>query len=120
LDTDWDSIVWHTTNRERANRILKAWDEHLVDPYLPRTLGPKLQQAGFRIETQQIIPLFNPVFDTETYSNRIIDVIVAFVSGRQGITSEEAQAWAQELRQLGTQGSYFFSINRYLFIARRS
>jgi ubiquinone/menaquinone biosynthesis C-methylase UbiE len=120
LDTDWDSIVWHATNRERANRILKAWDEHLADPYLPRTLASKLRQAGFQVETPQIIPLFNPVFDTETYSNRIIDIIVPFVSGRQGITAEEAEAWAHELRQLGKLGSYFFSINRYLFIARRS
>jgi len=120
LDTDWESIVWHATNRERANRILKAWDDHLADPYLPRTLAPKLRQAGFRVETQQIIPLFNPVFDTETYSNRMIDIIVPFVSGRQEITAEEAEAWAQELRQLGEAGSYFFSINRYLFIARRS
>ena len=101
MDTDWDSIVWHTTNWERANRILKAWDEHLVDPYLPRTLGPKLQQAGFKIETQQIIPLFNPVFDTETYSNRIIDVIVAFVtrptSSLYGLQSRE-RAGARERR----------------------
>jgi len=119
LDTDWDSIVWHTTNRERMNRVLAAWDEHLADPYLPRTLAAKLGQAGFRVEAQQIIPMFNPVFDTETYSNRIIDSIVPFVSGRQGVTAEEAKAWAQELRQLGERGSYFFSLNRYLFIARK-
>ena len=119
LDTDWDSIVWYSTNRERMNRILEAWDEHLADPYLPRTLSVKLREAGFRVETQEIIPLFNPVFDVETYSNRVIDIIAPFVSGRRGITAEDADAWAQELRKLGEQEKYFFSLNRYLFKARK-
>lgn len=119
LDTDWDSIVWHTTNRERMERILAAWDEHLVDPCLPRTLAQKLRQVGFLIEDRQIIPLFNPEFDWNTYSNGMIDLIVPFVSGRNGVTREEAEAWAKELRQLGEQGAYFFSLNRYLFKAQK-
>jgi len=119
LDTDWDSIVWHTTNRERMNRVLAAWDEHLIDPYLPRTLALKLREAGFRVEAPQVVPLLNPVFDPETYSNRMIDIIAPFVSGRRGIVPEEAQAWAQELRELGERGSYFFSLNRYLFSGRK-
>jgi ubiquinone/menaquinone biosynthesis C-methylase UbiE len=32
LDTDWDSIVWHSSDRERMQRVLAVWDEHLVDP----------------------------------------------------------------------------------------
>jgi SAM-dependent methyltransferase len=119
LDTDWDSIVWYTTNRERMNRILEAWDEHLADPYLPRTLSARLREAGFRVETQEIIPLFNPVFDVETYSNRMIDIIAPFVTGRRGIAAADADAWTQELRSLGAQGRYFFSLNRYLFKARK-
>src|SRR3990167_8372110 len=30
LDTDWDSIVWNTTDRDRMERVLAAWDEHLA------------------------------------------------------------------------------------------
>ena len=35
LDTDWDSIVWYTTNRARMNHILSVWDDHTTDPHLP-------------------------------------------------------------------------------------
>jgi ubiquinone/menaquinone biosynthesis C-methylase UbiE len=42
VDTDWDSIVWHSGARGRMERILAAWNEHLVDPYLPRTLSARL------------------------------------------------------------------------------
>jgi SAM-dependent methyltransferase len=119
LDTDWDSLVWHSPNRQRMNRILAVWEEHAADPYLPRTLANRLRRAGFRVDAQQVIPLFNADFDPNTYSNRAIDLIVAFVADRGGITRQEAEAWAQELRQFGDHGEYFFSLNRYLFMGTR-
>ena len=119
LDTDWDSLVWHSPNRERMNRILAAWEEHAADPYLPRTMANRLRRAGFRVEAQQVIPLFNADYDSNTYSNRIIDLIVPLVADRGGITRDEAEAWAQEVRRFGDRGEYFFSLNRYLFLAQR-
>jgi arsenite methyltransferase len=116
LDTDWDSIVWHATDSVRMKRILAAWDEHLADPYLPRTLGWKMREAGFMVKEQTIIPLFNPEFREGTFSNRMIDLIGPFVTGRKGIGAEDVHAWAQELRRLGEEGNYFFSLNRYVFI----
>jgi len=119
LDTDWDSIVWHTTDPVLMNRILAVWDEHVSDPHLPKTLARSLREEGFQVETQQIIPVFNPVFDPNTFSNRLIDLIVSFVSDRKGVTQNEAVYWAQELRHLGEKQEYFFSLNRYLFLAKK-
>lgn len=117
LDTDWDSIVWNTTDPVQMNRILEVWDEHVANPHLPKTLAQNLREADFQIETQQIIPMFNPVFDPNTFSNRLIDLIVPFVSDRKGVTHKEAVAWVQGLRQRGEKQEYFFSLNRYLFLA---
>lgn len=119
VDTDWDSIVWHSLDRERMNRILEAWEQHAADAYLPRTMVSKLRRAGFRMESEQILPLFNPSYDPNTYSNRMIDLIASFVTGHNGITRDEAEGWAQALRQAGERGEYFFSLNRYLFVAKK-
>lgn len=119
LDTDWESLVWHSPNQERTKRVLAAWDEHATDPYLPRTLAHRLRRAGFSVESQQVMPLFNADYDANTYSNRAIDLIVSFVVGRAKITRDEADGWAREIRQLGERGEYFFSLNRYLFLAKR-
>ncbi len=119
VDTDWDSIVWHSSDRELMNRVLAAWEQHAADSHLPRTLANKLRRTGFRVESQQIIPLFNHGYDPHTYSNRIIDLIVPFVSGRNGITGAQAVAWARKLRESGERGDYFFSLNRYQFFARK-
>lgn len=116
VDTDWDSIVWHSSDDERMQRILRAWERHAPHPRLPRTLAARLCHAGFRVDGQQVLPLFNPRADSNTYSHRIIDLIVGFVVGR-GATGQEAQAWAHELRRVDAQQPYFFSLNRYVFVA---
>jgi ubiquinone/menaquinone biosynthesis C-methylase UbiE len=114
LDTDWDSIVWRSTDDKRMARVLTAFEEHLEDPHLPRTLGDALSKAGFTVTHQQVVPMLNTGYDARTYSAGLIDIVEAFVPGRAKVTDQEATAWAEDLRSLGE--SYFFSLNRYLFV----
>lgn len=117
LDTDWDSIVWRSSDDERMSRVLSAWDEHLVHRDLPRRLPQLLSEAGFTLRTCGVVPLLNVGYERETYSGGTLELIAAFVAGRQGVTAEEAAAWALDLRSLGPD--YFFSLNRYVFVASR-
>ncbi|MEK6710170.1 MAG: methyltransferase domain-containing protein [Nitrospinota bacterium] len=119
LDTDWGSLVWRAGDAARARRILEAWDEHLADPHLPRTLAARLRGAGFEILRREAIPILNPEYGPETYSVGMISLVVPFVIGRRGVTKEEAKAWAEDLKGLGERGEYFFSLNRYLFLVRK-
>jgi len=114
LDTDWDSIVWRSSDDHRMERVLRAWEEHLAHPRLPRVLPELLAGAGFALRQSTIVPVLNIGYDDETYSANVLGTITKFVSGRQGVTAEEANAWADDLRSLGA--SYFFSLNRYLFL----
>jgi arsenite methyltransferase len=70
LDTDWDSVVWHSSDRERMRRILTAWEPHLADPHLPRTLRGSLRRAGFDAAALQVLPLLNVGYQPGTYSGR--------------------------------------------------
>src|SRR5437764_14593709 len=45
LDTDWDSIVWRSSDDARMERVLRAWEEHLAHPRLPRVLPSLLREA---------------------------------------------------------------------------
>ena len=90
-----------------------------MKPFLPRTLSQRLDGAGFNVELREVVPILNPCFDQDTYSNRLIDLIVSFVSGRCDISDDEAQTWADELRNNAGNGQYFFSLNRYLFLGVR-
>jgi ubiquinone/menaquinone biosynthesis C-methylase UbiE len=117
LDTDWDSIVWHSSDRARMERILAVWNEHLTDPYLPRTLRQQLERAGSGVQGQVVIPLFNPDGGKETYSYLVVGLIENFVAGRGDLTRDEVTAWVEDLRRLEEAGTAYFSLNRYLVVA---
>jgi arsenite methyltransferase len=57
---------------------------------------------------------------SRTYSLTNGRIMADFVLDRQGITHDEVEAWTQDLERLGQEGDYFFSLNRYLFLAQRS
>jgi arsenite methyltransferase len=107
LDTDWDSIVWHSNDRYRMQRVLERWNDHLADPYLPRRLPGLLRAAGFDLSDATIIPILNRG-EADDFSRRVLHTIADFV---------EDHAWADDLRSMGED--YFFSLNRYVFTARR-
>lgn len=115
LDTDWGSVVWRSSDDERMARVLTAFEDHLADPHLPRTLADVLAKSGFTLTHEQVVPILNTAYDARTYSAGLIDIVSEFVPGHAGVTEDDARAWADDLRSLGP--SYFFSLNRYLFVA---
>src|SRR5207302_7345283 len=82
LDTDWDSIVWRSSDDALMARVLLAWDDHLVHRDLPRRLPSMLAGAGFRLERCAVVPLLNVGYERRTYSGGILELIASFVAGR--------------------------------------
>jgi arsenite methyltransferase len=109
LDTDWDAVVWHSSDRDRMLRVLEKWNDHLADPYLPRRLPALLRDAGFELASTTIIPILNQGSRTDTLSHGVMPLIAEFVGD---------QAWKDDLLAMGED--YFFSLNRYVFVAYRS
>jgi arsenite methyltransferase len=119
IDTDWDSIVWNATDQERMQRLLTAWTTRFADPHLPRTLASQLQVAGLQVRHRDVLVLFNPEYDPDTFSVANGEIMADFAVAQHAMTRDEAQSWIQDLRRLGQVGRYFFSLNRYLFLASK-
>lgn len=109
LDTDWDAIVWHSSDRDRMLRVLEKWNGHLADPYLPRRLPKLLRDADFELASTTVIPILNQGPETATLSHGVMPLVAEFV---------DDQGWKEDLLAMGED--YFFSLNRYLFLAYRS
>jgi arsenite methyltransferase len=117
LDTDYDSLVVFTEDAERHQRILEAWDAHFVHRGLPRTLGPELRGAGFEVRSTIAIPIVNTGWNADEFSFHLTPMMASFAAGSGRASKEDADAWLAEFKQLGTEGRYFFSLNRYLVVA---
>ena len=46
-DIDWATLSMQSADPDRMSRMLRAWDRHLHEPSLPRTLAPRLRRARF-------------------------------------------------------------------------
>jgi hypothetical protein len=47
----------------------------------------------------------------------MLNVIGSFVTGRGGLSPEEVAAWQADVRSMDGHTGYFFSLNRYVFVA---
>lgn len=119
VDTDWESAVWASSDNVRMRRVLDTWNEHIPHPQLPRDLKRRLQLAGFTSIQVAIVPILNLAYDRRTYSIGMMDVIGSFASGRNGLTAQDISAWKADAQAMGERDTYFFSLNRYVFMAQR-
>jgi arsenite methyltransferase len=119
LDTDYGSLVLHTEHPARMARVLSAWDQHFAHANLPRTLSRQLRDAGFSLRERMAIPMFNPEFEDNTYAKGMLEMMASFAVGRNGVSQSEADAWFAEFASLNKEDAFFFSLNRYMFVAEK-
>jgi hypothetical protein len=56
------------------------------------------------------------LYDPTSVSAILIKFVVGYVVS-QGVSQSEADAWADDIRALGSSGDYFFNHNEYIFTA---
>ena len=118
-DIDW-ATVSISGDTDRNARVMAAWDEHLANPSLPRTLTRELRAAGFEdIELSAHGFAANEFNPDKYYGPTLVPFIGTFVSGRQGISADEAEAWVAEQRALGQRGEFYFALIQSCFTARK-
>jgi ubiquinone/menaquinone biosynthesis C-methylase UbiE len=111
-DVDWATVSMRTEDEARMERVLSAWDAHLTDPSLPRTLTARLAAAGFEDIRMEGHPFATNELSTDTYGGFLVTFVEQFVG------TEEATAWADEQRALGERGAFYFACLQFCFTAQ--
>lgn len=117
--TDWDGVVWHSSDRERMERMMRAWEPHCADPRLPRTLAARMRDGGFEIEDVRGYTIVNTRLGDDTYSGNMLKLMASFVRRRGSVEEAEVDGWLADLRALDGQGRYFFSTIRFMVRAKK-
>jgi ubiquinone/menaquinone biosynthesis C-methylase UbiE len=119
VDTDWESCVWACRDEARMRRMMQGWSQHIPHPQLPRTMRQRLQRAGFADVQAHTIPLMNMACSPDTFSGGMMGFIANFVGGLPDFGPQLAADWQADVRSMEDAGGYFFSISRYVFVARK-
>lgn len=117
--TDWDTVVWHSDDRERMTSVMRSWEGHCAHPHLPRTLARRLFNAGFRIDGASVFPVLNLQYDDDSFSKGLARAIRDFVGRKNDVSADDLSEWHGEFERLSAAGRYFFSSNRYFFRASK-
>ena len=118
-DIDWATLSMHTADPERMARTLRAWDRHLHDPWLPRTLAARLRRAGFAEVELNAHAFATTVFSIDAFGSGLLWRIEQHVAGAEEIGPAGAKAWADEQRELGRRGEFYFTVTQCCFTAKR-
>ena len=113
-DVDWATVSWHSDDPARMDRFLRAWDDHLSDPVLPRRLSAELRSAGFEDVEMQGHAFVTDDLTDESYAGALVPLMADYVG------TDEAQEWAQEQRELQARGQSYFACIQFCFTGTRA
>jgi arsenite methyltransferase len=112
-DVDWATVSWHSEDPDRMERVLKGWDKHLTDPWLPRTLAARMREAGFEDVQLQGHAFATDDVTEETYAGAMVPLLAGYVG------TDEAQEWAAEQRELQARGQAYFACIQFCFMGTK-
>jgi arsenite methyltransferase len=118
-DVDWATVSWHSRDPRRMDRALRAWDHHLADPSLPRTLAPRMRAAGFEDVAADAYAFATAEFTPDAYGSALLPLITDYLAGVEGFGPDEAEAWSAEQRALAERGEFYFVCAQFRFGATR-
>jgi arsenite methyltransferase len=118
-DVDWATVSWRAIDRHLARRVLAAWDKHLTHPSLPQTFAAQLRNAGFEDVRMDAHAFATTEFIHDAYGGSLVPLLEQYVAEQGGVSQEEAKAWADEQRELGDRGEFFFTVTQFCFTATR-
>lgn len=119
LDTDWRSLVWNCSDQLLMDRVMKMFTDVYADPNVPRTLSRRLDGAGFEIAERFSYAILNWSLVPDNYAGQTIGFVKPMMERSEEFSNEDWERWIADQKAKDSAGEYLFSLNRYVFCARK-
>jgi arsenite methyltransferase len=120
LDTDWGSLIWNCRNQKLMSRAIELFTSPLLNLHTPRSLSKQITGAGFQSLDRHSFSVINWNRDSDSYSEQCAGFIRQMMDSSPDFTQEDWESWDNDLRETDAAGEYLFSLNRFLFAARKA
>jgi ubiquinone/menaquinone biosynthesis C-methylase UbiE len=117
IETDWRGLVFGSSDDLITRKVIAGWDKAVASPNLPPKLRPLLEKQGFVGIKTEAIPIVNTSFSNNNFSTGMMFALAKRAMKEGVITETEKQSWTEDIKRRGSDGSYFFCVNRFLFSA---
>ena len=119
-DTDFDSLVWRSADRDRMQRVLETFTDHCEWPHLGSELAAMFRESGLRVDRIEPYAICNTELSPNSFAARLMEAHAAYLVDREKLPPEEVDAWVADLRERDAAGETFFNLTQYLYVVRTS
>ena len=117
IETDWRGTVLNSFDDSLTRKMLAAWDDAVSSPNLPVRLGPLMNAQGFRAVNVDAFPIVNTSYTPGMWSMDMLEQFAEYARDQGAASTADSEAWLDDLRHKGSEESYFFCVNRFIFTA---
>lgn len=120
LDSIWSQSVWNVRDVNRQARILRAFDKHALHPELPMRVPQLIASVnGLSCESTHVIPIVGTSWKA-SWGRLVAPVIAQFVLKHELVEKDVVAEWLADLWSRADENTFFFNINRYVFVASKT
>jgi hypothetical protein len=101
------------------NRVMKMFTDVYTDPNAPRTLSRRLKRAGFDIIDRFSFTILNWELAEDNYAGQTIGFVKPMMERSNDFIKKDWENWIADQAATNARGDYLFSLNRYVFCARK-
>jgi ubiquinone/menaquinone biosynthesis C-methylase UbiE len=120
VNSDEDTRAYNGHDVELGRKVMRAIADRGGDPWLARRLAHLLEATGFRIREEVVLAIpereYKPESSGYIHARSWRDHLLA--AGH--VSTEEYDRWLADLQQCAQEGSYFYSVTTYAYLAERS
>lgn len=117
--THWDTLAWYSRDRDRMQRILSIWDDHLVDRETPAKLPHLMRTPGFTFDHTRQISFCDTHLRSDGIAMMGLKLIQAYAVQSGAVSEGEARDWVEEQYDLARNGQFFFSLSHFICVAQK-
>lgn len=118
-DTDFDSLIWRSADRDRMKRVLETFTDHCEWPHLGSELASVFGEADLHVDRIEPYPICNTELASDAFATRLMEAHAAYLVDREKLPPEDVDAWLADLQELDDDGKTFFSLTQYLYVVRK-
>ena len=120
LDTDWGSLVWNSYDPELMAKAVDVYTRPYADANVPRTLSRRLKGAGFVDIDCSTLTVLNWTPGPDNYAELTTSFLESIGADSEEFSESDWHQWTADQKAVSDAGEYMFSLNRYIFSARRN
>lgn len=119
VHTDFDTQLFHAADRALNRKVLQAFADAGPNGRIGRDLYALCREAGFRSVEPSVYVLTSTAWSPDRYPRRIAGMMADWLRQLRAVPEEELERWQEDLAARAAEGTFFYSINRYICRAVR-